>query len=99
MMRIPFARTAVMGRELEYVAQAAKEQYLAGDGAFTKRCRAWLEKRLGASAALLTPSCTHALEMAALLLEIKPGDEVIVPSFTFVTTVNAFVLRGATPVF
>ncbi len=97
--RIPFSRTALMGRELEYVAEAARHQHLSGDGPFTKRCRAWLEKRLGAPAALLTPSCTHALEMAALLLDIKPGDEVIVPTFTFVSTVNAFVLRGAKPVF
>jgi dTDP-4-amino-4,6-dideoxygalactose transaminase len=97
--RIPFSRTAVMGRELEYVAEAARLQHLSGDGPFTKRCRAWLEQRLGVPAALLTSSCTHALEMAALLLDLKPGDEVIVPSFTFVSSANAFVLRGATPVF
>jgi dTDP-4-amino-4,6-dideoxygalactose transaminase len=97
--RIPFSRTAVMGRELEYVAEAARLQHLSGDGPFTQRCRALLQTRLGAPAVLLTPSCTHALEMAALLLDIKPGDEVIVPSFTFVSTANAFVLRGATPVF
>ncbi|HEX7938938.1 MAG TPA: dTDP-4-amino-4,6-dideoxygalactose transaminase [Gemmatimonadaceae bacterium] len=97
--RIPFSRTAVMGRELEYVAEAARDQHLSGDGTFTKRCQDWLQHRLGAPAALMTSSCTHALELAALLLDIKPGDEVIVPTFTFVSTVNAFVLRGATPVF
>jgi dTDP-4-amino-4,6-dideoxygalactose transaminase len=97
--RIPFSRTAVMGRELEYVAEAAGLQHLSGDGRFTTRCRAWLEKRLGAPAVLLTSSCTHALEMSALLLDIKPGDEVIVPTFTFVSTANAFALRGATPIF
>lgn len=97
--RIPFTRTAVMGREAEYVAEAIRNRHLAGDGPFTKRCREWLERRFGVAAALLTTSCTHALEMAALLLDIRSGDEVIVPSFTFVSTVNAFVLRGATPVF
>lgn len=97
--RIPFTRTAIVGRELEYVTEAIRNRHLAGDGPFTKRCREWLERRFSVPAALLTTSCTHALEMAALLLDIKPGDEVIVPSFTFVSTVNAFVLRGATPVF
>jgi dTDP-4-amino-4,6-dideoxygalactose transaminase len=88
-----------MGRELEYVAEAIQQRHLSGDGPFTKRCREWFEKRFGVRSALLTTSCTHALEMSALLLDIKPGDEVIVPAFTFVSTVNAFVLRGATPVF
>jgi dTDP-4-amino-4,6-dideoxygalactose transaminase len=97
--RIPFSRTAVMGRELEYVAEAIQQRHLSGDGPFTKRCREWLEQRFAVPSALLTTSCTHALEMSALLLDIKPGDEVIVPAFTFVSTVNAFVLRGATPVF
>ena len=97
--RIPFSHTAVMGRELEYVAEAIQHRHLSGDGPFTKRCREWLERRLAVPAALLTGSCTHALEMAALLLDIKPGDEVIVPSFTFVSSANAFVLRGARPVF
>jgi len=97
--RIPFSRTAIMGRELEYVTEAIRQRHLSGDGPFTKRCREWLEKRFPVSSALLTTSCTHALEMSALLLDIKPGDEVIVPSFTFVSTVNAFVLRGAKPVF
>lgn len=79
--------------------QALQSGRLAGDGIFTKKCNAFFEKTLGVPKALLTTSCTHALEMAALLLDIKPGDEVIVPSFTFVTTANAFVLRGAKPVF
>jgi len=87
-----------MGREMEYVAEAVRNRHLHGDGPFTRRCHAWLEQKLGARA-LLTSSCTHALEMTALLLDIKPGDEVIVPAFTFVSSANAFVLRGATPVF
>lgn len=97
--RIPFTRTAVVGRELDYVTEAIQGRHLAGDGQFTRRCRDLLEQRFKTPAVLLTSSCTHALEMAALLLEIRPGDEVIVPSFTFVSTVNAFVLRGARPVF
>src|SRR6266581_9327156 len=97
--RIPFSRTAIMGRELEYVTEAIRQRHLSGDGPFTKRWREWLEKRFPVSSALMTTSCTHALEMSALLLGIKPGDEVIVPSFTFVSTANAFVLRGARPVF
>jgi dTDP-4-amino-4,6-dideoxygalactose transaminase len=96
---VPFTRVSVMGRELEYVAEAARGKHLAGDGTFTKRCQKWLVDRFGVASALLTSSCTHALEMCALLLDIKPGDEVIVPTFTFVSTINAFVLRGATPVF
>jgi dTDP-4-amino-4,6-dideoxygalactose transaminase len=97
--RIPFTRTAIVGREAEYVTEAISSRHLAGDGPFTKRCREHLERRFNVPTALLTSSCTHALEMTALLLDIKPGDEVIVPSFTFVSTVNAFVLRGARPVF
>jgi len=96
---IPFNWPAAVGRELEYVAQAAASGHLAGDGPFTKRCEALLQQHTGAGRALLTTSCTHALEMSALLHDIGPGDEVIVPSFTFVSTVNAFVLRGARPVF
>ena len=96
---IPFNWPAVIGRELEYVAQAAASGHLAGDGPFTKKCEALLQQHTGAGRALLTTSCTHALEMAALLLDIRPGDEVIVPSFTFVSTVNAFALRGAKPIF
>ena len=87
------------GRELEYIQQAVQTMHLSGDGMFTRRCQALIEQWLGAPKVLLTTSCTHALEMAALLLDIRPGDEVIVPSFTFVSTVNAFVLRGARPVF
>jgi dTDP-4-amino-4,6-dideoxygalactose transaminase len=96
---IPFNRPHPVGRELEYLSQAAASDHLAGDGPFTKQCEALLQRHTGASRALLTTSCTHALEMSALLLDIKVGDEVIVPSFTFVSTINAFVLRGATPVF
>ena len=96
---IPFNWPVPLGRELEYVAEAATSGHLAGDGPFTRRCEAFLQQHTSVARALLTTSCTHALEMAALLLDIKPGDEVIVPSFTFVSTVNAFVLRGATPVF
>src|SRR5882762_9891852 len=96
---IPFNRPYYSGREIEYIQQAIANWQLSGDGPFTKRCHALLEGTLGVSKALLTTSCTHALEMAALLLDIKPGDEIIIPSFTFVSTVNAFVLRGARPVF
>ena len=96
---IPFNRAAFAGRELEYMAEAVASRHLAGDGPFTKRCHALLEELMSAPKALLTTSCTHALEMSALLLDIKPGDEVIIPSFTFVSSVNAFVLRGARPVF
>jgi len=98
-MKIPFNKPFIIGAELEYIAQAVREGHLSGDGPYTKRCHRWLEERLGARRALLTHSCTAALEMAALLCELKPGDEVIMPSFTFVSTANAFVLRGAVPVF
>jgi dTDP-4-amino-4,6-dideoxygalactose transaminase len=97
--RIPFNRPYMTGRELAYIAEAHANGHLAGDGAFTKRCHAWLERTTGAARALLTHSCTAALEMAALLLDLGPGDEIIMPSFTFVSTANAFVLRGAVPVF
>lgn len=96
---IPFNRPGLCGQELQYIAEAVSSGHLSGDGPFTRRCHTLLEARLGAPKALLTTSCTHALEMAALLLEVGPGDEVIVPSFTFVSTVNAFVLRGARPIF
>lgn len=96
---IPFNWPYMTGKELHYIAQAHFQGRLAGDGPFTKRCHEWLEARTGCSKALLTHSCTGALEMAALLLDLKPGDEVIMPSYTFVSTANAFVLRGATPVF
>jgi dTDP-4-amino-4,6-dideoxygalactose transaminase len=98
-LRIPFNRASVVGRELEFVAAAARSGALAGDHGFTHRCHELLESVLGTRRALLTTSCTHALEMAALLLDLGPGDEVIVPSFTFVSTANAFALRGARIVF
>ena len=98
-IRIPFNRSSLAGREQEYISQAMAIGQIAGDQMFTRKCHELLEKRLGVPKALVTTSCTHALEMAALLLNIEPGDEVIVPSFTFVSTVNAFVLRGAKPVF
>jgi len=97
--RIPYNKPFIVGQELYYIAQAVIEGQLAGDGPFTKRCHAWLEDRIGCRKALLTHSCTAALEMAAMLCDIQPGDEVIMPSFTFVSTANAFVLRGAVPVF
>ena len=97
--RIPFNRPCFEGKELVYIAQAVGSGRISGDGPFSKRCEAFLERRLGVPRVFLSTSCTDALEMAALLLDIQPGDEVIVPSFTFVSTVNAFVLRGAKPVF
>lgn len=96
---IPFNRPFATGREFEYIRQAIENRHLSGDGPFTRRCHAWLEQRLGCPRALLTHSCTGALEMMALLADIGPGDEVIMPSFTFVSTANAFVLRGGVPVF
>jgi len=96
---IPFNKPYMTGRELWYIAQAHTNGHLAGNGMFTKRCHAWLEARTGARKALLTHSCTAALEMATILADIRPGDEVIMPSFTFVSTANAFVLRGGVPVF
>jgi dTDP-4-amino-4,6-dideoxygalactose transaminase len=97
--RIPFNKPAIVGKEIEYILQSVHAGHISGDGPFTKQCHELLQSILGVPKALLTTSCTHALEMAALLLKIQPGDEVIVPSFTFVSTVNAFVLRGARPVF
>jgi dTDP-4-amino-4,6-dideoxygalactose transaminase len=96
---VPFNRASLAGAEFEYIRRAIETMHVSGDGEFTKRCHGVLEEALGVRKALLTTSCTHALEMAALLLELKPGDEVVVPSFTFVSTVNAFVLHGARPVF
>jgi dTDP-4-amino-4,6-dideoxygalactose transaminase len=96
---IPFNHSSVMGRELDYVTEALRGGQIAGDQVFTQRCQRLLEEALQVPKALLTTSCTHALELAALLLDLQPGDQVIVPSFTFVSTVNAFVLRGALPVF
>ncbi|WP_428825255.1 dTDP-4-amino-4,6-dideoxygalactose transaminase [Azonexus sp. IMCC34842] len=97
--KIPFNKPYMTGKELYYIAEAKFGNMLAGDGPFTKRCHHWLEKRTGCAKALLTHSCTAALEMAALLLDIQPGDEIIMPSYTFVSTANAFVLRGGVPVF
>ncbi len=97
--RIPFNKPAVAGNEYAYMADAIARGHISGDGAYTRQCQDLLQKELGAPRVLLTTSCTHSLELCALLLEIHPGDEVIVPSFTFVSTVNAFVLRGARPVF
>jgi dTDP-4-amino-4,6-dideoxygalactose transaminase len=98
-MKIPFNKPFTIGAELENIAAAVKEGHLAGDGRFTRQCHEWLERNLGARRALLTHSCTAALEMAAILCDVQPGDEVIMPSFTFVSTANAFALRGAVPVF
>lgn len=99
MTNIPFNKPFMTGRELGHIAQAHANHHLAGDGEFTKKCHAWLEERTGTFKALLTHSCTAALEMAAILADIQPGDEVIMPSYTFVSTANAFVLRGGVPVF
>lgn len=98
-IRIPFNKPTLVGNELSYIADSVGSGHISGDGRYTKRCHALLERELGVAKVLLTPSCTHALEMSALLLDLQPGDEVIIPSFTFVSTVNAFVLRGAVPVF
>lgn len=98
-MRIPFNRPFAVGREMDYLREAIAAPKFSGDGPYSTRCHRLLEESLGVAKALLTTSCTHALEMAALLLELKTGDEVIVPAFTFVSTANAFLLRGAAPVF
>ena len=97
--KIQFNRPYMTGMELQYILEAKSGYMLAGDGPFTKRCHSWIEEQAGCAKALLTHSCTAALEMAALLLNIQPGDEVIMPSYTFVSTANAFVLRGGVPVF
>src|ERR1700754_2423758 len=97
--RIPFNRPYATGNELAYLTEAHRQGHLSGDGPFTRRCHQWLEQLTGCAKALLTQSCTSALDLAALLLDLEPGDEVIMPSFTFVSTANAFVLRGAVPVF
>ena len=99
MDRIPFNRPYMTGKELHFIAEAKFGNMLAGDGRFTRACHEWFEQRTGCVRALLTHSCTAALEMAALLLDLQPGDEVIMPAYTFVSTANAFVLRGAVPVF
>jgi dTDP-4-amino-4,6-dideoxygalactose transaminase len=97
--QIPFNRPAIVGRELDYIRDAIARGQLSGDGAYTRKCHALVEQLTGANKALLTHSCTAALEMAAILADLGPGDEVILPSFTFVSTANAVALRGATPVF
>jgi dTDP-4-amino-4,6-dideoxygalactose transaminase len=98
-MNIPFNKPFMTGKELFYIAEAHFNNMLAGDGPFTKKCHEWLETKIGTKKALLTHSCTAALDMAAILADIQPGDEVIMPSYTFVSTANAFVLRGGVPVF
>lgn len=97
---VPFNKPFIVGKELSYISQAVIENsHIAGDGPFTKKCEAWMEKRLGCRRVLLTHSCTAALEISAILANIQPGDEIIMPSYTFVSTANSFVLRGGTPVF
>jgi dTDP-4-amino-4,6-dideoxygalactose transaminase len=98
-IRVDFNKPSLMGSEMEYIQEAIQRRHISGDGPFTKSCQDLLQQALGVQRALLATNCTHALEMAALLLDIQPGDEVIVPSFTFVSTINAFVLRGARPIF
>lgn len=99
MKSIPFNRPFVVGPEFDYIQQAISNVHLSGNGPFTRQCQAWLAAQIGCYKALLTHSCTAALEMAAILANIQPGDEVIMPSFTFVSTANAFVLRGGVPIF
>lgn len=99
MKPIPFNKPFIIGRELSLIADAVAQGHLSGDGAYTRLCHRWFEEKLGCRKALLTHSCTGALEMAAILCDIQPGDEIILPSYTFVSTANAFVLRGAVPVF
>ena len=99
MIRIPFNRPYATGKEIDYIRAAIATPKFSGDGSFTAQCHQLLKESLGIQKALLTTSCTHALEMAALLLNIGPGDEVIVPAFTFPSATNAFVLRGGRPVF
>jgi len=98
-MHVPFNKPFLTGKELTYIEEAVQRGHISGDGYFTKQCQKWLEDQTGCRKALLTHSCTGALEMAALLADIKPGDEIIMPSYTFVSTANAFVLRGGVPVF
>jgi dTDP-4-amino-4,6-dideoxygalactose transaminase len=96
---IPFNLPHMTGNEVGYASEAQRQRHLSGDGPFSRRCHEWIAERTGCAKALLTHSCTSALELAALLLDIRAGDEIIMPSFTFVSTANAFVLRGAVPVF
>jgi TDP-4-keto-6-deoxy-D-glucose transaminase len=97
--KIPFNKPCYTGNEDKYVLDSMRSLHISGNGPYTKKCEEWFENRLKCKRSLLTPSCTHALEMAAILIDIKPGDEVIMPSYTFVSTANAFVLRGAKVVF
>ena len=99
MKTIPFNKSSIQGNEIKYIEQAIANNHLSGDGIFTFKCNTLLENELGVNKSLLTTSCTHALEMAAILLDIQMGDEVIVPSYTFVSSINAFVLHGAKPIF
>ena len=99
MSKIPFNRPFATGAEIDYIREAIENAHLSSNGPFTEQCTRWLERRTGSPRALLTHSCTGALEMAAILANVGPGDEVVMPSFTFASTANAFVLRGATPVF
>lgn len=96
---VDFNKPCIVGKEYDYMADSIRRSHISGDGLYSKKCHSLLENLLGVPKVLTTPSCSHALEMTALLLDIKPGDEVIIPDFTFVSTVNAFVLRGATPIF
>jgi len=96
---IPFNRPAIAGNEILFIQQVLESGHLCGNGKFTKQCQTWLEANTDCKKAFLTTSCTAALEMSAILMELQPGDEVIMPSYTFVSTANAFVLRGAIPVF
>lgn len=97
--KIPFNKAYITGNEFTFISDAIKDLHISGDGKFTKKCCEFLEIKINYKKVLLTTSCTHALEIPAILTEIKEGDEVIVPSFTFVSTINAFVLRGAKPIF
>src|SRR5574340_932948 len=99
MKPIPFNKPFIFGRELSLIADAVSRGHLSGDGHYTKLCNRWFEEKLDCRKALLTHSCTAALEMSAILCDLQPGDEVILPSYTFVSTANAFALRGAVPVF
>lgn len=96
---VDFNKPCVVGKEMDYMADAIRLSHISGDGSYSKKCHQFFEQQFGVVKAMVTPSCSHALEMTALILDLKPGDEVIIPDFTFVSTVNAFVLRGATPVF
>jgi len=98
-MIIPFNSPPVIGTEMAMIANSISRGHIAGDGAYSRKCQEWFKENLDCVQALLTPSCTHSLEMAAILLDLKPGDEVIMPSYTFVSTANAFALRGAIIVF